>query len=103
MATGTQLEKSALVTPGQPQVTDRLSALWTLGRVRWAGMQPAQRNWAVVAALLICALAGGLLWYAVRPDWRTLYANLEPEDARPDYLRADAGWGGNSGSGGAIG
>lgn len=82
MATGTQLEKSAPGTPGQPQITDRLAAIWTFGRVRWAGMQPVQRGWAVAAGLLIVALTGGLLWYALRPDWRTLYADLDPEDAR---------------------
>ncbi len=31
MATGTQLEKSAPATPGQPQLTDRLAGLWGLG------------------------------------------------------------------------
>ena len=82
MATGTQLEKSAPVPPGQPQITDRLAALGTLARVRWAGMRPAQRGWAAVAGVLMTALAGGLLWYGLRTDWRTLYAGLEPEDAR---------------------
>jgi len=76
------MEKSAPVTPGQPQITDRLAALWTFGLVRWAGMKPAQRGWATVAGILIAALAGGLLWYGMRTDWRTLYAGLEPEDAR---------------------
>ena len=47
MATGTQLEKSAPVRVGQPQLADRLAGLWGLGRVRWAGMQPAQRVWAL--------------------------------------------------------
>ena len=82
MATGTQLQKNAPAPPGQPELTDRMAALWTLGRVRWAGMQTVQRVWAVVAALLIAALTGGLIWYAMRPDWRVLYANLDPEDAR---------------------
>jgi flagellar M-ring protein FliF len=45
-------------------------------------MQPAERGWALVTALLLTALAGGLLWYALRTDWRTLYADLDPEDAR---------------------
>jgi flagellar M-ring protein FliF len=31
---------------------------------------------------MLAALAGGLLWYALRPDWRILYADLDPEDAR---------------------
>lgn len=82
MATGTQMEKSAPAMPGPPQWTDRLASLWTLGRVRWAGMRPAERGWAVVAAALLAALTGGLLWFALRTEWRTLYADLDPEDAR---------------------
>jgi flagellar M-ring protein FliF len=82
MATGTQLEKSAPAMPGQAQWTDRLGGLWTRGRVRWAGMQPAQRSWMLAAGGLLTLLAGGLLWSGLRPDWRTLYANLDPEDAR---------------------
>jgi flagellar M-ring protein FliF len=82
MATGTQLEKSAPATHGQPQLADRLSGLWGLGRVRWAQMQPAQRLWALAASALLLALVGGLFWYGLRTDWRTLYADLEPEDAR---------------------
>lgn len=82
MATGTQLEKSAPAMPGPPKWTDRLASLWTLGRVRWAGMRPAQRGWTVAAAVLLAALTGGLLWLALRTEWRTLYADLDPEDAR---------------------
>jgi flagellar M-ring protein FliF len=82
MATGTQLEKSTLVTPGKVPLAGGLSTLWTRGRVQWAGMQPAQRSWAMVSAALLFGLAGFLVWYAVRPDWRVLYANLDPEDTR---------------------
>jgi len=82
MATGTQLEKSAPATTGPAQWTDRLTALVARGRVIWAGMAPAQRGWAVAAGVLLVALIGGLFWYGMRTDWRTLYGDLEPEDAR---------------------
>ena len=82
MATGTQLERSAPGTPGQPQWTDRMAGLWTGLRVRWATMRPAQRGWTAAAAVLILALTGGLLWNTLGPDWRTLYAGLDTEDAR---------------------
>jgi len=82
MATGTQLEKSAPATPGQPQWTDRVAGLWARGRVSWARMQPAERGWAFVASLLLTGLVGGLLWYMLRPDWRILYDDLDPADAR---------------------
>jgi flagellar M-ring protein FliF len=31
---------------------------------------------------MLIALVGGLTWYAMSPDWRTLYMNLDPDDAR---------------------
>jgi flagellar M-ring protein FliF len=82
MAIATQLEKNAPPMPGQLQFMDRLAGLWALGRVRWATMQAAQRRWALTAAILLLALIGGLFWYGLRTDWRTLYADLDPEDAR---------------------
>jgi flagellar M-ring protein FliF len=45
-------------------------------------MQTSQRAWAVVSAVLLTGLLGGTLWLMLRPDWRTLYANLDREDAR---------------------
>jgi flagellar M-ring protein FliF len=86
MATGTQMEKSGSVRPGQPQLLDQLGTIWTRARIRWAEMQPGQRSWAVTAVLLLAAMVGGLLWYTLRTDWRTLYANLEPEDVRQTGL-----------------
>jgi flagellar M-ring protein FliF len=82
MAIATQLEKSAQAIPGQLQWMDRLAALWDVARVRWATMQAVQRRWALTAAILLLALIGGLFWYGLRTDWRTLYADLDPEDAR---------------------
>jgi flagellar M-ring protein FliF len=45
-------------------------------------MHPSQRGWTLAASALLVALVGGLLWYGLRTDWRTLYADLDPEDAR---------------------
>jgi flagellar M-ring protein FliF len=81
MATGTQLEKTPPVL-GQVQKGGKWSGLWGLVQVRWAQMAPAQRGWVTVAALLLATLFGGLTWYGLRPDWRTLYAGLDPDDAR---------------------
>jgi flagellar M-ring protein FliF len=82
MATGAQLEKSMPAIPGQPQLADRLAGVWSRGRVRWTAMKPGQRGWTITAALLLVSLIGGLAWYALRTDWRVLYADMDPEDAR---------------------
>src|SRR5580658_6710825 len=82
MAIGTQLEKSAPIYPGQPQLSDRLAGLMAQMRVRWTALLPAQRNWAIATVALLAALIGGLMWYGLRTDWRTLYANLDQDDAR---------------------
>jgi flagellar M-ring protein FliF len=82
MATGTQLEKTAMGVPVQAGFAGRLGALVTRARVRWAELQPNQRLWGMVAVGMVTALLGGLIWYGLRPDWRTLYADLDPDDAR---------------------
>jgi flagellar M-ring protein FliF len=86
MATATQLEKTIPAVAGRPQPAGRWAGLWQLASVRWATMLPAQRVWTATAALLIAGLTGGLLWYGLRTDWRTLYAGLDPDDARQTGL-----------------
>jgi flagellar M-ring protein FliF len=49
-------------------------------------MGSGQRNGVLVAALLLAALVGGLLWYGLRTDWRTLYAGMDPDDVRQTGL-----------------
>ena len=77
---GTQLEKR--VSGGDIPLAAGASALWTRTRVSWAAMAPQQRRWAIAACVMLAAMLGGLLWYGLRTDWRTLYAGLDPEDAR---------------------
>ena len=86
MATGTQMEKSAPGIPGQPQWTDRIAGLMARGRVYWATMEPGQRRWSMAAAVLLAGLIAGLFWYGLRTDWRTLYSDLDQEDARQTAL-----------------
>lgn len=82
MATETQLQKSPPPIPVKDGFGAGISTLWTRGRIQWAALQPKQRTSAVVAALLLAGLTGFLLWYALRTDWRVLYTDLDPEDAR---------------------
>ena len=80
--TGTRLEKSAPPIGGATQLQSSLSTLWMRGRVHWASMPVTQRRWSIVAATLLIALVSGISWYGLRTDWRTLYAGLDPQDAR---------------------
>lgn len=49
---------------------------------RYRQLDPAKKKWlaGLTAFLLVCIV--GLGWYAMRTDWRTLYAGLDSEDAR---------------------
>src|SRR6185437_6129391 len=79
----TQLEKTAPLGARGPQhFVDRLAALWGLARVRWAAMPAVQRGRTAAVALVLAGLVGGILWYGLRTDWRTLYSGLDPDDAR---------------------
>jgi flagellar M-ring protein FliF len=82
MATpATQIERGTTL-PGSAGFGNSASAAWTRMRGTWDGMAPQQRGWSVVTGLLLAALVGGIFWYALRTDWRTLYAGMEPDDAR---------------------
>ncbi|MGO8758856.1 MAG: flagellar basal-body MS-ring/collar protein FliF [Terracidiphilus sp.] len=82
MPTGTQLEKRPPAAPGSVEAGGRWSGLLGLARLRWLQMAPSQRGWVATAAVLVIAVTGGLIWYATRPDWRPLYVDLDPDDAR---------------------
>ncbi|HUN82922.1 MAG TPA: flagellar basal-body MS-ring/collar protein FliF [Terracidiphilus sp.] len=84
--TGTQLAKSTVNGNRQGNFADRIFALLTRARVRWASMPARQRVRTALALVLVAALAGGVGWYALRTDWRTLYAGMDPEDARQTGL-----------------
>src|SRR5246127_790502 len=84
--TGTQLEKSAPPAGGAAQLQTSLSTLLTRARVHWASTPANQRRWSIVAGALLRGLIGGMLWYGLRTDWRTLYAGLDPDDARQTGL-----------------
>jgi len=81
MATGTQLEKAPAL-PGKLQTGGRWQGLLGLMKVRWAEMAPAERGWTAVAALLVGGTVALVAWAGLRTDWRTLYVNLDPDDAR---------------------
>jgi flagellar M-ring protein FliF len=84
--TGTQIAKNQPGGGAGGQMTTRLSALWTRARVQWAAMSSGQRNGSILAGLLLGALLGGIAWYGLRTDWRTLYAGMDPNDARQTGL-----------------
>ena len=83
--TGTQLDKMAQPLAAGPMGSG-IFALWTRSRILWASIPREQRRWSLLAAVLLAALIGGMAWYGLRTVWRTLYAGLDPEDARQTGL-----------------
>jgi len=49
---------------------------------RFHQLEPVRQRWLIGSSAFLLACIVGLAWYATRPDWRTLYAGLDPEDAR---------------------
>ncbi len=81
MPTGTQLEKSPAAEAPNALATG-FSALWTRCRVWWAPLSHVQRIRTVTSFALLAVLTASVLYLMLRTDWRTLYANLDAEDAR---------------------
>ncbi|HEY6490474.1 MAG: flagellar basal-body MS-ring/collar protein FliF [Terracidiphilus sp.] len=84
--TPSHLEKVVPVPLAAGPWSAGLVPLWTRARVRWAALSRSQRRSFTVAASLLALLLGGMLWNGLRTDWRTLYAGLDPEDARQTGL-----------------
>ena len=63
-------------------VQQRAGAMATEAIARFQRLDSARRTRLLAAAALLAACFAGLMWYATRTDWRTLYAGLDPDDAR---------------------
>jgi flagellar M-ring protein FliF len=72
--------------PDKPQtaltVQQRAGSMAIEAATRFRKLDPARRSRLLMAGVIVAACFGALLWYASRTDWRTLYAGLDPDDAR---------------------
>jgi flagellar M-ring protein FliF len=75
-------DSSSAGSGGNSVGLDRFGEFWGRGSSRWEALEPRQRQWTTVAVALVVATVIGLVWYATRTDWKTLYAGLDPEDSR---------------------
>ncbi|HEY1810226.1 MAG TPA: flagellar basal-body MS-ring/collar protein FliF [Acidobacteriaceae bacterium] len=71
-------DKSHLALTAQ----QRAGQLATAAVNRWSSLEPEWRFRLLAAVLLVLGCSAALFWYASRPDWRTLYAGLDTDDAR---------------------
>lgn len=72
-----------MADPNQSALSlERAGALATEAVTRFRAMEPARRTRLMAIAAILLACVAGLAWYGMRTDWRTLYAGLDPEDAR---------------------
>jgi flagellar M-ring protein FliF len=67
---------------GGRALEQRAMALASEMGARFRQLDPARKKWLVGASAFLLAAIVALGWYASRPDWRTLYAGLAPDDAR---------------------
>jgi flagellar M-ring protein FliF len=63
-------------------VQQRAGALAVEAAAHFRNLDAGRRNRLLAAVAIVAACFGALLWYTSRPDWRTLYAGLDPDDAR---------------------
>jgi flagellar M-ring protein FliF len=63
-------------------VQQRAGSIALEAATRFRKLDPARRSRLLTAAAIVAVCFGALLWYASRTDWRTLYAGLDPDDAR---------------------
>lgn len=67
---------------GGRALEQRAMALASEMGARFQQLDPVRKKWLVGASAFLLAAIVALVWYASRPDWRTLYAGLAPDDAR---------------------
>lgn len=60
---------------------ERWNALISQMRTRWGALPPPQRRVVLLSALAFAVLGGVSLWWGTRPDWRTLFRDLDGRDA----------------------
>lgn len=70
--------KSSLALTTQQRAGKLATEAWS----RWRSLEPEHRLRLVAAILLVLGCFAALIWYSSRPDWRTLYAGLDTDDAR---------------------
>lgn len=63
-------------------VQQRAGVLASDAITRFRKLDAAGRRRLAGTLALVVAIFAALLWYATRTDWRTLYAGLDPDDAR---------------------
>ena len=71
-------DKSSLALTAQQRAAQLATGAWSW----WHSMEPERRFRLLASLLLATGCFAALLWYASRPDWRTLYAGLDSDDAR---------------------
>ena len=69
-------------TSGNGGLRERATAAAGDLMTRFRVLDPAAKRWVSGAAAFVLLCFLGIIWYGSRPDWKTLYAGLDPQDAR---------------------
>jgi flagellar M-ring protein FliF len=57
----------------------------------WQAVPGRQRAWLAAAGVFVAALAAGMIWYAQRPEMRTLFAGMDARDVEQTAAQLAAG------------
>jgi flagellar M-ring protein FliF len=68
------------VTDGGP--AEKVLAMVAALRERLMAMPSGKRTWLIASAAFLAAMCAGMIWFAGRPDWRTLFSGLDGKDVQ---------------------
>jgi len=63
-------------------VAGRAMAMTSALRDRLMEMPSAKRTWLIASAAFLAAVCVGMMWFAQRPDWKTLFNGLDGKDTQ---------------------
>src|ERR1700757_4385253 len=85
------MDESQQIQPAPSGLQQRAGATIQGLLARLRGIEGQQRLWLLGAGGLTILCFIGILWFAMRTDWKVLYAGFEPADAREIASELTAG------------
>ena len=69
-------------SPANRSLLEKVTAMAVGARERLTALPAAKRTWLLATAAFLAAACAGMIWFAGRPDWRTLFSDLNGKDVQ---------------------